>query len=117
MVKQKGEYRRVVTQQLQAAFGADRFVRAACGSEVECGARAIPNRVALVGPTEALPDQDLPPLCSEGERASQSCAVLGGRLSHAAELVSLSHGLVLRWSFFLLVRWRPPLRRGSNSAA
>ena len=29
MVKQKGEYRRVVTQQLQTAFGADRFVRAA----------------------------------------------------------------------------------------
>ena len=29
MVKQKGEYRRVVTQQLQAVFGADRFVRAA----------------------------------------------------------------------------------------
>lgn len=29
MVKQKGEYRRVVTQQLQAALGNDRFVRAA----------------------------------------------------------------------------------------
>ena len=29
MVKQKGEYRRVVTQQLQAVFTADRFVRAA----------------------------------------------------------------------------------------
>jgi hypothetical protein len=29
MVKQKGEYRRVVTQQLQAVFGADRFVKAA----------------------------------------------------------------------------------------
>ena len=29
MVKQKGEYRRVVTQQLQAVFAADRFVRAA----------------------------------------------------------------------------------------
>jgi hypothetical protein len=28
MVKQKGEYRRVVTQQLQAAFAADRFVKA-----------------------------------------------------------------------------------------
>lgn len=27
MVKQKGEYRRVVTQQLHAALGADRFVR------------------------------------------------------------------------------------------
>ncbi len=29
MVKQKGEYRRMVTQQLQAAFAADRFVGAA----------------------------------------------------------------------------------------
>jgi hypothetical protein len=29
MVKQKGEYRRVVTQQLQAVFASDRFVRAA----------------------------------------------------------------------------------------
>lgn len=29
MVKQKGEYRRVVTQQLQAVFAADRFVREA----------------------------------------------------------------------------------------
>ena len=28
MVKQKGECRRVVTQQLQAAFAADRFVKA-----------------------------------------------------------------------------------------
>ena len=29
MVKQKGAHRRVVTQQLQAGFAADRFVRAA----------------------------------------------------------------------------------------
>ena len=29
MVKQKGEYRRMVTQQLQAMFAADRFVKAA----------------------------------------------------------------------------------------
>jgi hypothetical protein len=29
MVKQKGECRRVVTQQLQAVFAADRFVKAA----------------------------------------------------------------------------------------
>lgn len=29
MVRQKGEYRRVVTRQLQAEFSADRFVRAA----------------------------------------------------------------------------------------
>jgi hypothetical protein len=29
MVKQKGEYRRVVTQQLQVVFAADRFVKAA----------------------------------------------------------------------------------------
>jgi hypothetical protein len=29
MVKQKGEYRRVITQQLQAVFVADRFVKAA----------------------------------------------------------------------------------------
>ena len=28
MVKQKDEYRRVVTQQLQAVFAADRFVKA-----------------------------------------------------------------------------------------
>jgi len=29
MVKQKGESRRMVTQQLQAVFAADRFVKAA----------------------------------------------------------------------------------------
>ena len=72
-----------------------------------------PNTAALVGPIEGLPNQDLLPLCSRGERASQSCAVLDGRLSHAAEFVSLSRGLVLRWSFFLLVRWYPPLRSDS----
>lgn len=76
------------------------------------GARAhvIPNTEALVGPTEARPNLDPLPLCSRGERASRFCAVLGGRLSRAAEFASLSRGLVLRWSFFLLVRWCPPLR-------
>ena len=46
-----------------------------------CGVRAhvIPNRVALVGPTEALPNLDPLPLCSVGERASRSCVVLDGR--------------------------------------
>jgi len=80
-----------------------------------CGVRAhsILNTVALVGPTEARPNLDPLPLCSVGERASRSCVVLDGRLSRAAEFVSLSHGLVLRWSFFLLVRWCPPLRSGS----
>lgn len=79
------------------------------------GARAqlIPNTTALVGPTEARPNLGPLPLYSVGERASRSCAVLGGRLSRAAEPVSLFHGLVLRWSFFLLVRWRPPLRSDS----
>jgi hypothetical protein len=77
-------------------------------------AHASLNTVALVGPIEAQPSLDpLLPLCSEGERASRSCAVLDGHLSHAAEFVSPSHGLVLRWSFFLLVRWCPPLRRDS----
>jgi len=71
------------------------------------------NTVALVGPTEGRPNLDPLPLCSVGERASRSCVVLDGRLSRAAEFVSLSHGLVLRWSFFLLVRWCPPLRSGS----
>lgn len=78
---------------------------------------AFLNTAVLVGPTEARPNLDPRPPYSLSERASQSCVVLGGHLSHAAELVSLSHGLVLRWSFFLLVRWRPPLRRSSNSAA
>jgi len=79
------------------------------------GARAhvIPNTVALVGPTGARPNLDPLPLCSGGERASRSCAVLDGRLSRAAEFASLSRGLVLRWSFFLLVRWCPPLRSDS----
>jgi hypothetical protein len=76
-------------------------------------AHATTNTVVLAGPTEVRPNPDPLPLCSKGERASRSCAVLVGRLSHAAELVSLSHGLVLRWSFFLLVRWCPPLRSDS----
>jgi len=62
------------------------------------------NTTAPVDPTEALPDQDLLPLYSRGERVSRSCAALGGRLSHAAEFASLSRDLALRWSFFLLVR-------------
>jgi hypothetical protein len=63
-----------------------------------CGARAhaITSIVALVGPTEARPNLDPLPQCSGGEWASRSCAVLGGRLSRAAESVSLSHDLVLR---------------------
>ena len=71
-----------------------------------CGARAhvFPNTVALVGPTEARPNPDPLPLCSGGERASRSCAVLDGRLSRAAEFVWLSRDLVLRSLFFLLVR-------------
>ncbi len=75
------------------------------------GARdhVIPNRVALVGPTEARPNRDPLPQCSEGERASQSCAVLDGHPSRAVEFALLSRGLVLRWSFFLLVRCCPPL--------
>ena len=72
-----------------------------------------PNTAALVDPTEARPNLDLLPLCSRGERASQSCAVLDGRLSRAAELALISRGRVLRWSFFLLVRWCPPLRGDS----
>jgi len=72
-------------------------------------AHVIPNTVALVDPTEARPNLDPLPLCSEGERASRSCAALDARLSRAAEFASLSRGLVLRWSFFLLVRWCPPL--------
>ena len=72
-------------------------------------AHVIPNTVALVDPTEARPNLDPPPLCSGGERASRSCAVLDARLSRAAEFASLSRGRVLQWSFFLLVRWCPPL--------
>ena len=75
------------------------------------GARdyVIPNTVALVDPTEARPNRDPLPLCSGGERASRSSAVLGERLFRAAEFASLSRGRVLRWSFSLLVRWCPPL--------
>jgi len=69
-----------------------------------CVARAVLNTVVPVGPTEARPNLDPRPLRSVGERASRSCAVLDGRLSRAAEFVSLSHGLALQWSFFLLVR-------------
>ena len=69
---------------------------------------AISSTVALAGPTGGRPNPDPLPLYSVGEGASQLCAVVGGHLSHAAEVASLSHGLVLRESFFLLVRWRPP---------
>jgi hypothetical protein len=62
-------------------------------------AHVIPNTAALVGPTEVLPNQDLLPLCSRGEWAFRSCAVLDEHLFHAAEFASLSRGLVLRWSF------------------
>ena len=62
------------------------------------GGRAyvIPNTEALVGHTGARPNLDPLPLCSGGERASRSCAVLGARLFRDAEFVSLSRGLVLR---------------------
>jgi hypothetical protein len=80
-------------------------------------AHAIPNTAALVGPTEARPNLDPLLLCSGGERAFLFCAVLCGHLSHAAEFVSLSRGRVLRWSFFLLVRWYPPLRSDSYGVA
>jgi len=76
---------------------------------------ALLNTAVLVGPTEARPSLDPRPPYSLSERASQSCVVLGGHLSHAAEFVSLSHDLVLRWLFFLLVRWCPPLRSDSYS--
>jgi len=74
---------------------------------------ALLNTTALVGPTEARPNLDLRPPYLLSEQVSQSCVVLGGHLSHAAESASLSHGLVLRWLFFLLVRWCPPLRSDS----
>ena len=79
------------------------------------GARAhvISNKAVLVGPTEVLPNQGLLPLYLRGDRASRSCAVLDGRLSRAAEFALLFRDRVLRWSFFLLVRWRPPLRSDS----
>ena len=73
----------------------------------------IPNKAVLVDPTEVLLNQDLLPLCSRGERAFRSYAALGAHLSHAVEFASLSRGLVLRWSFSLLVRWYPPLRGDS----
>lgn len=76
-------------------------------------AQVIPNTAVLVDPTEARPNPDPLPLCSRDVRASRSCAVLDGRLSRAAEFASLSRGLVLQWSFFLLVRWCPPLRGDS----
>jgi hypothetical protein len=86
----------------------ERFVRAASVErDVMRGAcpHIIPSRAVLVGPTEALPNQDLPlPQCSRGDLASRSCAVPAWRLYRAAGPVSLSRGLVLRWSFFLLVR-------------
>jgi hypothetical protein len=80
------------------------------------GARAhiIPNTAALVGPIEARPNLDPRlPLCSRGDPASRSYVALDGRPSRAAEFASLSRGLVLRWLFFLLVRWCPPLRGNS----
>ena len=78
-----------------------------------CVLTSLFNTVALVGPIEDLPNQGPLPLYSRGEQASQSSAVLGGRLSRAAEFASISRDLVLRWSFSLLVRWYPPLRGDS----
>lgn len=86
----------------------ERFVRAASvGRDVMRGAcpHIILSRAVLVGPTEALPNQDLPlPQCSRGDLASRSYVVPASRLYRAAGLVSLFRGLVLRWWFFLLVR-------------
>ncbi len=76
-------------------------------------AHAIPKTAALVGPTEALPNLDPLPLCSRGELASRSCAVLDGRLFRAAEFASIFRGRALQLLFFLLVRWCPPLRDDS----
>jgi len=90
---------RVVTEPLWDAYFAARFV-----APVLHELRAFPNTEALVGPTGALPNQDLLPLCSRGGPAFQSCAVLDGRLSRAAEFAWLSRDLVSRWLFFLLVR-------------
>jgi hypothetical protein len=75
------------------------------------GVRAyyILNTEALAGPTGALPNPDPLPLYSSGERACPSYAVLDERLSRAAGFALLSRDLALRWSFFLLVRWCPPL--------
>ena len=67
------------------------------------------NTEALAGPTGALPNPDPLPLYSSGERACPSYAVLDERLSRAAGFALLSRDLALRWSFFLLVRWCPPL--------
>jgi hypothetical protein len=109
----KGEYRRIVTLQLQTVFAAGRFVKAELGGErgdARGCAHATLNTTALVGPTEVRPSLGPLPLCSRGERASRSYAVLDGRLSHAAEFASIFRGRALRLSFFLLVRWCPPLR-------
>ena len=72
------------------------------------------NTEALGGPTEALPNLDLPlHLYLMGEPVSQFYAVLDGHLFHVAEFVLLFRGHVLRWWFSLLVRWRPPLPSNS----
>ena len=54
------------------------------------------NTGALGDPIEALPNLDLLPLCSVGEPASQSYAVLDGHLSRAAGFVLIFHDHVLR---------------------
>lgn len=72
-------------------------------------AHGVPNTEVLVGPTGARPNPDPLPLCSSGEQACPSYAVLDERLSRAAEFALLSRDPALRWSFFLLVRWCPPL--------
>jgi hypothetical protein len=77
-------------------------------------AHVTPSTAALAGPTEGRPNPDpLLPLCLRGDQAFQSCVALGERLFRAVEFASISRGLVLRWSFFLLVRWCPPLRGDS----
>lgn len=54
------------------------------------------NTGALGDPIEALPNLDLLPLCSVGEQACQSYAVLDGHLSRAAGFVLIFHDHVLR---------------------
>ena len=85
----------------------------AAGRDARIGAcpHIIPSRAVLAGPTGALPNPDLLlPRCPRGDLASRSCVVLASRLYRVAEAALLFLGLALRWLFFLLVRWRPPLR-------
>jgi hypothetical protein len=64
----------------------------------------------LAVPTEAQPDRDLLPLGLSFVRLSQPCGALASLPSPCDASATLFPARASRGSFFLAVRWCPPLR-------